>query len=207
MSAEFELLLRAALAETREPGPRRIADFPDDPLEVVTADFLSALRPAAVLTPVLARPEGWSVLLTRRADHLRTHSGQVSFPGGRRDAVDRDSIDTALREAWEEVGLHRDQVEVLGFLDDYLTFTQFRITPVVGLIHDAPDWVVDPGEVAEAFEVPLSVVLDAASYRRETFHRDGIDVPFWRLDYHHHNIWGATAGMLRNLCGKVEALR
>lgn len=166
-------------------------------------DPVASLRPAAVLTAIMARSGEPTVLLTRRSDRLRTHSGQVSFPGGRRDPQDHSAADAALREAEEEVGLARDQVEVIGYLDDYPTITRFLITPVVGLVRGSPQLRLDPGEVAEVFEVPLSVVLDPSRYRRREFRHDGMAGSYFELDFQPQRIWGATAGMLWDLCRKL----
>ncbi len=159
----------------------------------------SALRPAAVLVPLIDRPEGMSVLLTQRTAHLSAHAGQISFPGGRREDTDTDAIATALRETEEEVGLARDLISVVGRLDTYITGTGFEITPIVGVI--TPDYVlnIDPFEVAEVFEVPLSYVLDRRNHNRQERESAGRVRVFYVLPYQGRNIWGATAGMLVNL--------
>ncbi len=159
----------------------------------------SALRPAAVLVPLIDRPEGMSVLLTQRTAHLSAHAGQISFPGGRREDTDTDAIATALRETEEEVGLARDLISVVGRLDTYVTGTGFEITPIVGVI--TPDYVlnIDPFEVAEVFEVPLSYVLDRRNHNRQERESAGRVRVFYVLPYQGRNIWGATAGMLVNL--------
>ncbi|HYM01980.1 MAG TPA: CoA pyrophosphatase, partial [Stellaceae bacterium] len=120
----------------------------------------TALTPAAVLVPLVMQSDGLTVLLTQRTAHLAAHAGQVSFPGGSVEPDDQDSIDTALRETEEEVGLPRDHVEVVGRLDTYLTSTGFEITPVVGLVRAPYPIKPDPFEVAEAFEVPLAFIVD-----------------------------------------------
>ncbi len=126
----------------------------------------TALRPAAVLVPLIDRKEGMSVLLTLRTAHLSAHAGQVAFPGGRIEAADRDATAAALRETEEEVGLPRDHVTLIGRLDTYVTGTGFEITPIVGIITPPFPLVVDPFEVAEVFEVPLSYILDSSNHRR-----------------------------------------
>src|SRR5207253_7654072 len=118
----------------------------------------TALRPAAVLVPLVDYPAGMSVLLTQRTAHLSAHAGQISFPGGRIEADDRDAIAAALRETEEEVGLPRDRVEVAGRLDTYVTGTGFEITPIVGFVEPPFALAIDPFEVAEAFEVPLAYI-------------------------------------------------
>lgn len=171
-----------------------------------TANIVSQLRPAAVLAPIVRRDEGMFLLLTRRADHLSSHQGQISFPGGRRDPEDISAAANALREAREEVGLDPAQVEVLGYLDDYPTISRYLVTPVVGLVHGPVELVSDPGEVAEVFEVPASVLLDPQAYRRKTLSRDGLVVPYYEVNWEGYRIWGATAGMLWDLCQKVNTL-
>jgi 8-oxo-dGTP pyrophosphatase MutT (NUDIX family) len=156
---------------------------------------------ASVLMPVVARTNGLTMLLTQRTDHLTDHGGQVSLPGGRAEPTDASAIDTALREAEEEVGLHRRHVEVIGTLPDYYTNTGFRVTPVVGLVHPPIDLVADPFEVAEIFEVPLDFLMDGMNHQRRTWTAPGEtgSRTFYAMPYDQYFIWGATAGMLRNL--------
>ncbi len=156
-------------------------------------------RPAAVLVPIVGRPDGLTVLLTRRSDTLPVHKGQISFPGGRVEEDDVDDVETALRETEEEIGLARDRVEVIGRLDTYTTRTGFQVTPVVGLIRPPFDLIPDPVEVAEIFEVPLRFVLDSANHQRHSREWQETVRHFWVLPYQHYYIWGATAGMLVNL--------
>jgi len=158
---------------------------------------------AAVLVPLVERPAGMTVLLTQRTDHLRDHAGQISFPGGRQEPGDGDSIETALRESQEEIGLARDHVEVIGRLDTYKTGTGFRITPVVGLVAPAFRLELDPFEVADAFEVPLAFILDARNHHRETAVFRSVERRFYVLPFEDRRIWGATAGMLVNLHEKL----
>ena len=157
------------------------------------------LRPAAVLVPLVDRPEGMSVLLTQRTAHLSAHAGQISFPGGRIEASDRDATEAALRETEEEVGLTRDHVTVIGRLDTYVTGTGFEITPLVGIVRAPFTLSIDPFEVAEAFEVPLPFILDPNNHRRMTRVFEERTRIFFVLPYENRYIWGATAGMLVNL--------
>jgi 8-oxo-dGTP pyrophosphatase MutT (NUDIX family) len=158
-----------------------------------------ALRPAAVLVPLINRAEGMSVLLTLRTAHLSAHAGQIAFPGGRVEPGDRDAAEAALRETEEEIGLPRDHVTLIGRLDTYVTGTGFEITPVVGIVDVPFPLAADPFEVADVFEVPLSFVLDRKNHRRtERIFEERIRV-FFVLPFENHNIWGATAGMLVNL--------
>ena len=157
------------------------------------------LRAAAVLVPLINRDEGMSVLLTQRTAHLSAHAGQISFPGGRIEATDRDATEAALRETEEEVGLTRDHVTVIGRLDTYVTGTGFEITPMVGIVRVPFPLSLDPFEVAEAFEVPLPFVLDKSNHRRMTRVFEHHTRVFFVLPYENRYIWGATAGMLVNL--------
>jgi len=156
-------------------------------------------KAAAVLVPILERPDELTVLFTRRTAHLKDHSGQISFPGGRAEPADGGAEGTALREAREEIGLEAASIEVLGRLSEYHTRTDFRVTPVVALV--APPFALrlDPHEVAEAFEVPLTFLLDPANHQRHTREFQGRQVPFYAIPYRDYYIWGATAGMLVNL--------
>ena len=157
---------------------------------------------AAVLVPLVNRPQGVQLLLTQRTAHLSTHSGQVAFPGGKVDATDRDVVDTALRESHEEVGLERDQVQVLGTISDYVTGTAFVVTPVVGLVSADHTLKPNPHEVASAFEVPLAFLMNPAFHRRHALEAEGRRREWFSMPYQDGDeqrfIWGATAGMIRN---------
>ncbi len=163
------------------------------------------LRPAAVLVPVVRRDAGLTVLLTRRTDHLYDHAGQISFPGGRSEAHDESPAATALRETFEEIGLPRSLVEVLGALPEYTTVTGYRVTPVVGLVSPPPAFKLDAFEVAEAFEVPLAFVLDPDNHQRNTLQYQGRTRHYYAIPYEQRYIWGATAGMLMNLYAFLTA--
>jgi len=157
--------------------------------------------PASVLIPIVVRERGLSMLLTRRTDHLHDHPGQVSFPGGRAEAFDACAIETALRETEEEIGLHRHLVDVIGTLPVYTTATGYRVTPIVSIIQPPFDLEPDPYEVAEVFEVPLSFLMDGMNHQRivAEFPRGMEKRSFYAIPYEQYFIWGATAGMLRNL--------
>jgi 8-oxo-dGTP pyrophosphatase MutT (NUDIX family) len=159
----------------------------------------TALRPAAVLVPLIDHNHGMSVLLTQRTAHLTAHAGQISFPGGRIEEHDPNPIAAALRETEEEVGLPRERVGVIGRLDTYITGTGFEITPIVGMIEPPFPLAIDPFEVAEAFEVPLSYILDRRNHQRVERNSAGRTRSFFILPYQGRNIWGATAGILVNL--------
>ncbi|RQR58636.1 CoA pyrophosphatase [Burkholderia sp. Bp9125] len=182
----------------------RTLEWTAEPVEVRLQDGID-LRSAAVLVPLVARDTGLTVLLTQRTDHLNDHAGQISFPGGRREPFDRDATATALREANEEIGLAGERVEILGALPDFLTGTGFCVSPVVGLVHPPFTVQADTFEVAEIFEVPLAFLMNPANHEVRVFRWDGGErrffaMPYPRGDAHgHYFIWGATAGMLRNL--------
>jgi 8-oxo-dGTP pyrophosphatase MutT (NUDIX family) len=156
---------------------------------------------ASVLVPIVMR-ERPTVLLTERTDHLTTHKGQVAFPGGRRDDTDFDAVDTALREAEEEIGLDRDAVEVIGTMPTYTTGTMFIITPVVALVQPTHHLTLSAYEVADAFEVPLDFLMDPAHHRRHAIELGGVRREWFSMPYtdarKERFIWGATAAMLRN---------
>jgi len=154
---------------------------------------------AAVLVPIVTHPGGLTVLFTQRTAHLKSHSGQVSFPGGRAEPGDAGPEATALREAEEEIGLARDRVEVVARLSDYFVRTGFRVTPVVGLLTPPLALAPERGEVEAVFEVPLAFLLDPRNHRRETRELRGETVGFYVMQYEERRIWGATAGMLVNL--------
>lgn len=158
-----------------------------------------ALTPASVLIPIVLRSAELTVLFTRRTEHLRSHSGQVSFPGGRAEAHDASPEATALRETREEIGLDRQRIEVLGRLADYPTRTGYCVSPVVALVTPPFELHLDAHEVEEVFEVPLSFLLDPANHQRHSREFQGREVQYIAMPYLQHYIWGATAAMLVNL--------
>jgi 8-oxo-dGTP pyrophosphatase MutT (NUDIX family) len=167
-------------------------------------------RKAAVLVALLQRKDGLHVLFTRRTAHLSQHAGQISFPGGRSETHDHDAIDTALRESEEEIGLDKSAVEILGLLPEYFTITGYCVTPVVAAIKDPPSLSSDPNEVAEIFEVPLAFLMDGQHHQRRTIvmsppGQEPQQRTFYAMPYQDHFIWGATAGMLRNLFHLLRA--
>lgn len=157
---------------------------------------------ASVLVPIVLREQP-TVLLTVRSARLSSHSGQVAFPGGKRDPQDVSAEATALREAQEEIGLEPQNVEVLGRLPTYVTGSSFVITPVVGLVHPQSSYFPNPGEVSDLFEVPLSFLLNPAHHERHAMLWQGVEREWFAMPYQdgeqQRYIWGATAGMLRNL--------
>jgi 8-oxo-dGTP pyrophosphatase MutT (NUDIX family) len=172
------------------------------------ADLLPAepLRPAAVLVGLIDRPEGPSVLLTRRHEQLRHHAGQIAFPGGRIEAQDRGPVDAALREAAEEVGLSAAHVETIGFLDPFVTITGFHVIPVVARVATAFAAVPDPHEVDEVFEAPLAFLLDPANEHTFSVQANGRERRVIEMQFGTYRIWGATAAMLVNFRRRLEAV-
>jgi 8-oxo-dGTP pyrophosphatase MutT (NUDIX family) len=156
-------------------------------------------RPAAVLVPLVDRPEGLTVLLTQRSEHLKNHAGQISFPGGRVEAIDESPLAAALRETEEEIGLSREFVRVVGYLESHLIFTGFHVVPVVGFVKPGFTLHPDPTEVADVFEVPLVHILDAANHGTRTRDVEGGVLHVYNIPYGERVIWGATAGMLMSL--------
>ncbi|NKB55914.1 MAG: CoA pyrophosphatase [Alphaproteobacteria bacterium] len=157
------------------------------------------LIPAAVLVPLVDRPEGLTIMLTQRTAHLNDHAGQISFPGGRVEPEDPSHLAAALREAEEEVGLPPDRVDVIGVLDPYIVRSGYRVTPVVGFVNPPFDVKPDPFEVADVFEVPLTFVLNSDNHETDSRTHEGTKRTFYVLPYEDRYIWGATAGMLVNL--------
>ena len=158
-----------------------------------------ALRPAAVLVPLVDRPSGLTVLLTRRSDTLNSHAGQVAFPGGRIDDTDRDAVAAAMREAHEEIGVTQEFITPVGLLDSYETGTGFIITPVVGVLRVGFTTRPNPGEVDEIFETPFSFLMDVANHQLHSAVWQGRERRYYSMPYQGYNIWGATAGMIVNL--------
>jgi 8-oxo-dGTP pyrophosphatase MutT (NUDIX family) len=160
------------------------------------------LRDAAVLIPIIDRPEGLSVILTRRSDTMTSHSGQIAFPGGRLDEGE-EPVGAALREAWEEIGLERSFVDPLGLSTRYETVTGYVVTPVVGLVRPGFALQANPSEVAEVFETPFAFLMDPANHKRESYERNGERRWFYAMPWEDRYIWGATAGMLRALWNRL----
>ena len=155
-------------------------------------------RPAAVLVPIMLRPQ-LTVLLTQRAYDMPSHPGQISFPGGKVEAGDAGPIDCALREAHEEIGLQASRIEPLGFLDSYRTGTGFQISPVVAFVTPGFEPVLEAREVVDVFEVPLSFLMNEANHQKDSREWRGRRRSFYAMPYEGRYIWGATAGMLKNL--------
>ena len=172
-----------------------------------TAEVASKVRaalparrvPAAVLIPLVERDTGLTVLLTQRAETLKDHAGQVSFPGGRIEPEDKDAWHAALREAYEEIGLRAEFVEFAGYLPDHHVITGFRVTPVVAFVNPEYQLRIAAAEVHDAFEVPLDFILDSANHKSRRRELGGVSIEVHDIPYGDRNIWGATAGMLMTL--------
>ena len=164
-------------------------------------------RPAAVLFPIIDRPEEPSVLLTIRSNDMPSHAGQISFPGGRVQQEDRDHTDTALRETWEEVGIERNYVEVMGDMGLHLGGMGFAVTPVVGIIHPDADFTPCPREVQGMFEVPLAHLFDLDKHVIEERENNGVKYRMPAIPYGEFHIWGLTAGIINSLAKAVHDRR
>lgn len=198
--AGFRALVERSLSRRQGDGAEP-SDFDLNPGMApshLDPDTLAAARPAAVLIPAIAR-ETVTLLFTQRTAHLAAHAGQIAFPGGKTEPHDPDALATALREAREEIGLDAGLVTPLGTLDRYLTGTGFRITPVIGLVDPDFKLTLDANEVADAFEVPLPFLMDPDNYQRHSRTIGGHERHFYAVPFGNRFIWGATAGILRNM--------
>lgn len=160
------------------------------------------IRPAAVLIPVVDHPQP-TVLLTQRSAHLNDHAGQISFPGGKIDATDASPLDTALREAEEEIGLSREFVDPVGYLDLYGTSFGFRILPTVARVRPGFKLRINQTEVDDAFEVPLAFLMNPENHQLHSKEFRGIERAYYAMPYEERYIWGATAGILRVLYERI----
>lgn len=165
---------------------------------------VDGLRDAAVLIPLVER-EQWTVLLTKRTDHLNHHPGQVSFPGGRADTGDLSPLHTALRETEEEVGIASNLIDIAGIIEPYLTVTDFNVIPIVGFVDSTFKLSIDEFEVAEVFEVPLAILADPSLYVQKEIFWQGENRQYWELMYNGYQIWGATAAMLYAFANRLNA--
>jgi 8-oxo-dGTP pyrophosphatase MutT (NUDIX family) len=163
---------------------------------------VSATKPAAVLVPIVDRDEP-TVILTIRTQELANHAGQVAFPGGKIDPEDESPVAAALREAKEEIGLPPVLVEPIGYLDLYLTFTGFRILPTVARVKPDFTLALNPREVTESFEVPLSFLMTPENHQRKSREWKGVTREFYAMPFENRYIWGVTAGILRNLYERI----
>lgn len=207
---EHERLRRLLVERLRDTRPALDASgaFPGgltpEADQAIREHFTTAPIAAAVLVPIIDRADGLSILLTQRASHLRNHPGQISFPGGRIEPQDSGPVAAALRETEEEIGLARERVCILGYLDPYLVLTGYWITPVVGLVQPQLDLRLDHSEVAATFELPLSHLLDPANHRSRERVLGNVTLHVHDIPFEEHNIWGATAGILMSLYRLVQ---
>ena len=206
-SAEFFDRSRARLRFDVPPGlidpniiPKSGDHGTDRMLEIIARE--QPVRPAAVLIPVVDHPQP-TVLLTQRSAHLNDHAGQIAFPGGKIDATDASPLDAALREAEEEVGLKREFVEPIGYLDVYATAFGFRILPTVARVKPGFKLSVNRGEVDDAFEVPLAFLMDPANHQLHSKEFRGMERWYYAMPFAERYIWGATAGILRVLYERI----
>ncbi|MGH6854182.1 MAG: NUDIX hydrolase [Aestuariivirga sp.] len=201
--AEFREL--AGLRLHREPvASARFSDDDLNPQARIIAPGVTPI-PAAVLVPLIADEGELQVLLTLRTAHLARHGGQVAFPGGRIDEGDEGPVAAALRETGEETGIAPSFVEPMGFLDTYLTATSYRVVPVVGLVRRGFQLALDPNEVTDAFEVPLAFLMNPDHHLKGSRDWQGGTRFFHAMPYGERYIWGATAGMIRNLYSLLYA--
>ncbi|HEV3394669.1 MAG TPA: CoA pyrophosphatase [Xanthobacteraceae bacterium] len=199
--ARLRLEVPPALHDHAAPATRGDLDL--DPALWARAG-VAATRPAAVLVPVVDRPDP-AVLLTQRTAELSSHAGQIAFPGGKIDPGDATPSAAAMREAEEEIGLRRGVIEPIGYLDLYLTFSGFRVLPTVARI--APEYrlTLNPSEVADAFEVPLAFLMDAQNHALHSRDWKGVTRRYYAMPFGERYIWGVTAGILRNLYERIYA--
>jgi len=178
-------------------------DLNDDLNQAEIEEMTKDLRLAAVLVPLVEHADEPSILLTRRADHLEKHSGQVAFPGGKVEDSDATPIAAALRETEEEIGLDPSHIEIAGVLDTYQTGTGFLILPVVGFVKPGFTLTPDKNEVADVFEVPAHIALSTQNWKTDSGEWKGRMWNFYSMDYQGYNIWGATAGMLMHMSRRI----
>jgi 8-oxo-dGTP pyrophosphatase MutT (NUDIX family) len=208
-AAELRARLTQIAASSPEPsgehGDNTLGPaIPAGPGALAVATCARPLKPAAVLVPVVMG-ETPGILLTKRTSHLAQHAGQISFPGGRIDPEDSGPEAAALREAWEEIGLSAESVEVLGRMRNYVTGTGYRITPVLGLVPPGLLFKLSPHEVDAVFELPIPVVLDPDAPRRRRQHVQGTWREYWVWPHPEHYIWGATAAILVDLAERLRS--
>jgi len=192
--------IRQALESTADAKPPLTGDS-----AVVAGPDDGLFTPAAVLVPIVDRPEP-GVILTLRTDTMRRHAGQVAFPGGRIDPEDSNAIEAALREAEEEIGLRRADVEVIGEADRYLTVTGFDVTPILAVVPSGLAFRPQPEEVAAVFEVPLRYLFEPENRALRSVERDGSERHYYEIMWEGRRIWGATAAMIVNLGHRLGSL-
>lgn len=194
------LLVRRLSSAAEEPD----GDFLLNP-DLRDAIVERAVKKAAVLIGLIERSGETNVILTKRTEYLANHSGQIAFPGGKIDEADASPEAAALREAWEEIGLDINEVDIVGRLPDYHSGSGYLIAPVLGIIRPAADFQINPGEVEYMFEVPLSFLMDPANHKLGSKTFAGGERHYYEMPYREHFIWGVTAGMIRVLHDRVFA--
>jgi 8-oxo-dGTP pyrophosphatase MutT (NUDIX family) len=199
--ARTRLTLQVPLGVSDPSVTPKRGDHDADPVMQKIAE-VRPIRPAAVLVPVVDHPEP-TVLLTQRAQHLPDHPGQISFAGGKIDRTDKNPLAAALREAEEEIGLARDHVEPLGYLDVYMTTLGYRIVPVIARVTPGFALTLNTGEVDNVFEVPLAFLMDQANVQRHSRDWQGVTRHYYAISFGERYIWGVTAGILRNLHDRI----
>lgn len=201
----WEARLARALAEAggKSSRPWAARDLSARAVQALGLKAPDELTPAAVLIPIRRHQRTPSIILNLRSRELRNHAGEISFPGGRRDALDDGPVANALREAHEEMGLDPACVSVIGFLNDYPTVSGFRVTPVVAMVDESARTCPDRVEVEEVFDVPVSFLLNPDNYRRKRLQHDGVELGYYEIPYGNRHIWGATAAMLHELACRV----
>ena len=206
-SAEFFDRARARLRFEVPPGLNDASIIPisgdpgnDRMLQIIAQE--RPIRPAAVLIPIVDHAEP-TVLLTQRAAHLNDHAGQISFPGGKIDATDASPLDAALREAEEEIGLAREFIDPIGYLDLYATGFGFRILPTLARIKPGFKLRINETEVDDAFEVPLAFLMNPANHQLHAKEFRGMERHYYAMPFAERYIWGATAGILRVLYERI----
>ena len=192
---------------TVETGPFGGDEYGDHRFSPDLTDMIvrKRLRDAAVLVPVVDRHDGASVILTQRTEKLRTHSGQVAFPGGAIDSTDASPEEAALRETREEIGLDRDFIDIVGRMPDYVTGSGFRIAPVLAVVRSGFELEINPDEVDAAFEVPLSFLMDPKNHNRESRIWQNRERFYFTMPFGERFIWGVTAGIIRTLYERLYA--
>lgn len=196
------LLERAFLPEHVWSQDKLVEDW-NSQKAVIKSSFVEA----GVLIPIVHKDQQTQIVLTKRSSKLRSHRGQVSFPGGRFEETDKNLVDAALRETEEEIGIERSKISVFGQMPIFYTGTGFAMSSYLGWMAEASRFVIDTREVEEVFLVPLSYLTDPNNYRLYTATRDGVPFNYYGINWAHHFIWGATASILRNLYQRIQQAR
>ena len=196
-----ELIIERLRASVPNMDPQRahVPGMTQEQFEASRRLWPQSPTAAAVLVPIVEREDALYLLFTQRAQHLRRHAGQISFPGGRVESGDLSHVEAALRETEEEIGLHRSFVTVAGFLDAHLALSGYSIVPIVGFVKPGFDLNLNPGEVAEVFEVPLEHMFNPANHKTREMFAQGVNYPVYDIRYGERSIWGATAGIVMTL--------